>query len=250
MSRTLLFAAVAAVALGSSSLAQQTPAQPPAVNRPAAPARGGLDVRIPHLRLEAVAFSDAIDLLRDTGRFNLRVDWRALELAGIDRSTPVTLFLRNVSVRRALEALLREAGAGQKLAWELVDGVVEVTTQEEADKILTVEVYDVRDLLFTPLDAGEPPQVEFQLEPVERGGGGGGGGQGLFGGGNAGGANRGAAQTPDAKGAALVDLIVSTIRPEVWDLNGGTASIRYLDGMLIVSAPRSVHQLLGTPVRP
>lgn len=223
--------------------------QPPAPpGNPSAP-RGGLDVRIPQLRLEAVALSDALDFLREVGRLNLRVDWTVLEQAGVDRSTPVTLFLRNVTVRRALDAVLREAGAGTVLAWEVVDGIIEVTTQEEADKRLVTEVYDVRDLLFTPLDAGEPPPVEFNLEPVQRGGGGGGGGQGLFGG-SAAGQGQQQALTPEQRGQQLVELITSTIRPEVWDINGGTASIRFFNGMLIVSAPRSVHQLLGTPVRP
>ncbi|MFN4241976.1 MAG: hypothetical protein ACK4PI_01935 [Tepidisphaerales bacterium] len=252
-----LLAACAALGIGAVAEAQQGRPQPPgppptagrpAAERPPAAQRGGLDVRIPQLRLDAVALSDAIDLLREAGRLNLRVDWQALEQAGIDRSTPVTLFLRNVTVRRALDAVLREAGAGQKLAWDVVDGIVEVTTQEEADKRLVTEVYDVRDLLFTPLDAGEPPQVEFNLEPVERGGGGG-GGQGLFGGGTAGQGQQ-PALTPEQRGQQLVELITSTIRPEVWDINGGTATIRFFNGMLIVSAPRSVHQLLGTPVRP
>lgn len=209
-----------------------------------------LDRRVPEVKFDAVGLSDAIDFLRDIGGLNLRVDWKTLEAAGIDRTTPVTFYLRNVSVRKALDTILREAGSGQKLAFEIEEGVIEVTTQEKADQILTTEVYDIRDLMFTPLDAGDPPEVEFQLEAVERGGGGGGGGSGLFGGNGGGGQGQQQATTPDQKGLEIVELITALIRPEVWQVNGGTATIRYFNGTLIVSAPRSVHELIGTPVRP
>ena len=36
---------------------------------------------------------------------------------------------------------------------------------------------------------------------------------------------------------ALVDVITSTIQPEIWQANGGTAAIRFFNGSLIVTAP-------------
>ena len=80
------------------------------------------------------------------------------------------------------------------------------------------------------------------------GGGGGGGGQSLFGGGNGGGSN-GTQDTPQSKAEradGLVKLIRDTVRPDVWRDNGGVASIRYFNGHLIVTAPRSVHEALST----
>jgi hypothetical protein len=41
---------------------------------------------------------------------------------------------------------------------------------------------------------------------------------------------------------------MATIQPDVWTLNGGTASVRYFNGSLVVSAPRSVHEALGGPI--
>lgn len=206
-----------------------------------------LNRRIPEVAFDATPLGDALDTLRDTAGINLRVDWKALENAGVDRAAPVTFRLRNVTVRKALDMLLREAGAGTKLAYEIDDGLVEVTTQEVADARLVTMTYDVRDLLFRPLDAGAPPQLEFQLEPVERGGGGGGGGN-LFPG--AGGQGQGAGDVPPAqRGQELVELITSSIRPDIWNVNGGPASVRFFNGLLIITAPRSVHDLIGTPVQ-
>jgi hypothetical protein len=45
-----------------------------------------------------------------------------------------------------------------------------------------------------------------------------------------------------------VDLIVQTVYPNMWVQNGGKASIRFFNGNLIVTAPRSVHEAIGGPV--
>ena len=42
-------------------------------------------------------------------------------------------------------------------------------------------------------------------------------------------------------------MIRETIRPDVWREAGGPASIRYYNGNLIVTAPRSVQEALGGP---
>ena len=38
------------------------------------------------------------------------------------------------------------------------------------------------------------------------------------------------------------------IQPDIWHVNGGLAGIRYFNGSLIVTAPRSVHEALGDGV--
>jgi hypothetical protein len=257
MGKARVAAWAASVIAASMALAQAVPpggapvapgaTPPPAENRNV-PIKVALERRIPEVRFDAVALSDALDFIRDAAGINVRVDWKVLENAGVDKAAPVTFRLRNITVRKALDMVLREVGAGTKLAFEVEDNVLLVTTQEEADRILVTEVYDIRDLLFTPLDAGDPPALEMQLEPVERGGGGGGGSD-IFGngGGNSGGQNT--TRTPDERGAEIAELVQTLIRPEVWQVNGGPGMIRYFNGSLIVTAPRSVHELIGTPVR-
>ncbi len=58
-------------------------------------------------------------------------------------------------------------------------------------------------------------------------------------------------QTPrdrDAKANELVQLIVETVTPSIWVQNGGKGTIRFFNGNLIVTAPRSVHEAIGGPV--
>jgi hypothetical protein len=40
-------------------------------------------------------------------------------------------------------------------------------------------------------------------------------------------------------------MIRETVRPEIWRENGGAASIRFYNGNLIVTAPRSVQEAIG-----
>jgi hypothetical protein len=81
-----------------------------------------------------------------------------------------------------------------------------------------------------------------------QGGGGGGSSQSLFGGGNGSGSG-GTQETAASKAQRaddLVKLIRDTVRPDVWRENGGVASIRYFNGHLIVTAPRSVHEAISS----
>jgi hypothetical protein len=55
-------------------------------------------------------------------------------------------------------------------------------------------------------------------------------------------------RTKSERVQALIDLITQTIQPDIWRINGGTATIAYLHGCLIINAPRSVHEAIGGPV--
>ena len=55
-------------------------------------------------------------------------------------------------------------------------------------------------------------------------------------------------KTTDQKAMDLIKLIETVVRPEVWRDNGGSASMEYLNGNLIVTAPRSVQEAIGGPV--
>lgn len=202
--------------------------------------RRALSARIEGVKFEEASLADVLNTLRDMTDANLHVNWRALEAINITRETPITLELRNVPLRQVLRMTLAEASAEGLLTFYADEGVVEITTRELADQKLITKVYPVRDLVLHVPDFNEPP--EFNLAQTNSGGRGGGGGQSLIG-------NTGNRETKAsierARGEELVQTIMQTVRPDAWRENGGTASIRFFDGHLVVTAPRSVHEALG-----
>jgi hypothetical protein len=233
----------------------------------APPAGATLNTPLPESKFTGVGLGDAIDFIRDVSGANIVVNWKALAEVNVTPDTPVNLRLHNVSVRKVLTALLQQAGGGDQLTFVASEGVIEITTQQIADARLITKVYPIDDLLVEVPDFTDAPNFDL----ANRGGGGssgGGGGGGSRGGGGGGGGGRGGGggggggsgsifsntntnttqtkiKTKEERGQEIIDLIVNTVRPDVWKDNGGTASVRYFNGSLIVSAPASVHELLG-----
>jgi hypothetical protein len=205
---------------------------------------------MPEMKFTGVTFGEAIEFLRDVSGLNIHVNWKALEAENVTPDTPVNIRVRAVSVRKVLNLLLSEASGGDTLAWYVDAGVVEVTTRELADKKMYTRVYPVDDLLMEIPDFTNAPTFSLQstTEQASSSGGGGGGG-----GGSGGGLfensdterDREVGTTKAERAEQLVQLIKDLVRPEVWADNGGTAQIRYFNGSLIVTAPRSVHEAIG-----
>jgi uncharacterized membrane protein YgcG len=212
-------------------------------------ARRALSNTLPAVKLDGVTIADAIDFLRDVSGANIHVNWRALEGVGVGKDTQINVNLRNVALRKVMDLVINEAGAGVQLAYYVDQGVIEVTTRELADKDLFTKVYPVQDLLVEVPDFAGP---DFNItsnnssQTSGSGGGGGGGGNGLFGGGSSSGTSRDEkVLTKTERAQQLIDVITSVVQPDVWQMNGGTAAIRFFNGNLIVTAPRSVHEALG-----
>ncbi|MCS7033504.1 MAG: hypothetical protein NZ561_05855 [Phycisphaerae bacterium] len=203
--------------------------------------RVALARRIPEVSFSGTALSDAIEYLADASRANIHVNWRALESTGVAKDTPVNLRLRNAPLRKVLALVLTDAAGGSgTLSFYSAEGVIHITTRELADSDLITRIYPVQDLLVEVPDFDNAP--DFNLQQSAQVGGGGGGGS-LFGGGGGGESEKGTTRAERAQ--QLIDLIVDTVQPDVWAVNGGPATIRYFNGNLIVRAPRSVHEVLG-----
>jgi uncharacterized membrane protein YgcG len=216
-----------------------------------------LDKVEPDLKLTDVPLSDALDYIRDTTDTNMVVDWKSLEAVNIDRNTLINLRLHNVTLRKALTIILNEAGAGNVLTFYVQDNVLEITTQAKADSVLYTMVYPVQDLLVT-VPNFQLSDVTNLASSISSGGGGttvggSGGGGGSSSNNSLSGAFSGSGSstntdTTQQQSDALVKLIMDTVRPEVWRENGGNSTIRFFNGMLIVTAPLSVQEAIGGPV--
>jgi hypothetical protein len=212
----------------------------------AAQSRGALGRVLPEMKLTGATFGDAIDFIRDVSGANLHVNWKALEQENVTADTPVNIHLRSVTLRKVLNLLLSEASGSDALTYYVDEGVVEITTREVADKKVYTKIYPIQDLTMDVPDF-QGPNMSLQSASDQAQSGGGGGGGGLFG--QSGDSSRDKdkenATTRDERGQQLADLITESVRPEIWAANGGTASIRYFNGNLIITAPRSVHEAIG-----
>jgi hypothetical protein len=211
--------------------------------------RGGLNITLPELRFEQTPMGEVYDFLRDVAGINLHVNWRALEEAGVSRDLPVNIHLSGISVRKLLDLLLVESGVADRLTWYVDDGVVEVTTRQVADRRMIVRVYPVDDLVMEIPDfVGPNLELSNATAGGSRSGGGGSGSSGSLLREGSDSEDRDQPRTKSERVQALIDLITQTIQPDIWRINGGTATIAYLHGCLIINAPRSVHEAIGGPV--
>jgi len=201
-------------------------------------ARRVLNNVLPDVKFDNVSISDAIDFLRDVSAANIHVNWRALEEVGVGKDTTVNVRLRAVSLRKILSMVLNEAGTGNALTYYIDDNVIEVTTRELADKQLITKIYPVDDLIMEVPDFVGP---DFQINQASSAGGSGSSGSLI----NSGTDNNQSVVTRAERAQQLVETIQTIIQPEIWNVNGGTAAIRFWNGSLIVTAPRSVHEALG-----
>lgn len=205
---------------------------------------------LPETHLSGVGFSDSIEFIRDITGLNIYVDWKRLEEAGITKDAPVNLRLHNVSVRKTLNMILSEVG-GDKLAYDIEGGVITITTKEQVDSKLITRVYPIQDLLMDIPDFIDAPDFSLnstsnnsnQNPGAGRGEGGGGGGNGeLFGGGQT---KEKVRKSREERAQDLISLIQSVIQPEIWAENGGKSVIRYFNGNLVITAPRSAQEAIG-----
>jgi hypothetical protein len=161
-----------------------------------------LQEKIADVRLADVGIGVAFDQLRDSTGLDIFVNWKSLEVAGIDRNAPVSLHLKNKKLSISLDLILTVAGAEHEaLGYSVDDGVVVVSTRADLDKNTLTRVYDVRDLLPAPAGAARDAQV-----------------------------------------AAVVKLLMDEIGTDTWRDHGGKiGAIRELQGQLIVTQTPENH---------
>jgi hypothetical protein len=87
---------------------------------------------LPEVNASAIALGDVVDFLRDVTGANIFVNWRALEAAGVTKSTPVSLRVRQMPFHECLRIMLNETNAKQPLDFNV-----------DKDNIITVSTGDV-----------------------------------------------------------------------------------------------------------
>ncbi|MBN1394242.1 MAG: hypothetical protein JW959_04410, partial [Pirellulales bacterium] len=104
-----------------------------------------------HIEFIDTPLKAVIDYLEDFHKIEIQIDTRALSDMGIDADTPVTKNLKGVSLRSALELMLRDLD----LTYMVTNDVLLITTPECAESELTTVVYPVTDLVTFRDKSGE-----------------------------------------------------------------------------------------------
>jgi hypothetical protein len=253
LSKALLSAAILSTIITTAPLifADDQPSAAKATAHENNTSRRALDRPLPEVKFNATPLSDVIDFLADASSSNISVDWKALDAAHIAKDTPVTLKMNGqLPLRKVLTLVLQQAAGSGVLTFFVDQGVIEITSQEASDKVLYSRVYPIQDLLFQPTDYNNAPSLSLQNAGQGQSGGGGGGGGG---GGSSGqslfdnassGSDKQSATAQSDRAQEIIKLITDTVKPELWQANGGTATISFFRGNLIVNAPRSIHEQL------
>ena len=80
---------------------------------------------------------------------NFSVRWNQLELAGIDRQTPVSVSLNNITLAKALNVVLESVEtADVTLGYYVHENVITITLSHTRRTNLITRVYDVTDMMF------------------------------------------------------------------------------------------------------
>ncbi|RMF84394.1 MAG: hypothetical protein D6744_03155, partial [Planctomycetota bacterium] len=205
----------------------------------------------PEINFIEQPFDQVIDFLTDLNQVNVAVDWDDLDLNGVPRDKPISLRLRDVSLRTVLQEVLTQVGGDVALGYSVGDGLIRIASKEKLDRDKYILVYDIRDLLVNiPRFANGP-----QLQLSQQGTAGQGGSDNIFA--NSGGADAMTvddesdklASVGDSKDVAkLLDIIRQTVEPDSWQEAGGDGALRELNGQLIVyntsDGQRQVRDLL------
>ncbi len=107
-------------------------------------------------------FEDVIEFFRQSTGVSIMVNWNALAASGIDRTSELSLSMKQVKLRTALSLALENAGAasGVKLGYDLWDGIVRVSTVGDLNARTVMRVYDCRDLIHPGLTPAQQQAID------------------------------------------------------------------------------------------
>jgi len=92
-----------------------------------------------------VPLKDILVKLGEQTQLQFYLDATALKDSGIEPDLPISISLKQISMRSALKLIL----GGNQLTYIPDDGFIKVTTLERAESQITVRVYNCRDILFS-----------------------------------------------------------------------------------------------------
>ncbi len=191
-----------------------------------------------NIDFDAVTLANALSFLADSAGAAIAVDPRLKADTGKAADEElVTLHIKAVTLQQALDlVVLAEMG------WRVVEGRILVSSREKANPIY-LHSYAIRDLITPVPDFGDSaPRFDLAAAMSAAGSGGsGGGGGGIF---KEVTKEEAADPHPEKKIIDLIKKFVTNSDPRVaaWDDAGGTATIDYFNGQLLVNQTDAGHR--------
>lgn len=200
---------------------------------------GQLDNTMAPVDFKKTPFQEVIERFASNHNINLHVKWSDVQAAGVDPMQPISLSLpQEITLRKALELVLEEAGGQVDLGYAVRDGVVSVATQSWIDaNDVHARTYDINDLLHEIPDFVEGPKVGVMRSELR-----------LANDADLDAVKPWKSAAPDAGDVPVKDsdrddrvgkiirLIMDTIDPDSWtDRGGGIGVIREINGQLVVT---------------
>ena len=202
-------------------------------------------------------FSDVVRLLRQQTGANIVVNWNALNNAGVQKNTPISLTLRGVPFNKVLSLVLQQAqgSGGTQLAYSISGGVLTISTNDQLALQKTTRVFDIQDLLVQAPNFTAPTfnlqnqssSSGVQVSSGSAGGGGGAASSNLFSGAGGQSGQQQVGKTRAQMVTEITQLIENTVARNSWIDNGGTVgSVREINGQLVITqTPGNLEKVSG-----
>ena len=203
--------------------------------------------QMPDVNFEEYRLEDVMNFIGEITGAELEPMWiDDTAVDGLDRDALITLKAKRLSALRLLELVLEKAEAGSAAfsggyTWQMTEwGTIECGPKELLARRARLEIYPITDLLWEIPDYDEAPEIDLQT--VLQSSQGGGGGQSPFQDAQDDDLDR---TTLEERSVELIEIIEALVEPETWLSGGGTASVRYFQGNLLVRGPDYLHRNLG-----
>ncbi len=227
--------------LSAPALAADAITGDPEAETASAATRARLDQRIASIEIKHQEIRDVLDQFRSQYKLNILVRWGALQSYGIERSATVSVKLQDVTVARALEAVLADLNVSDGLGYAIEDGVVVISSLDDLSRKTVTRMYPAADLLTRTrrayTDSSGSPWLQTNFLPTDEEEEDSGGG-GLFGGGDL----EREEMTSHEAASALRDLVTQTVAPDTWRPKGDIGSFDIYGTNLIVTQTLRNHE--------
>ena len=120
---------------------------------------GKLERKRSEVKMPGQKLAEVLNYIQQAGDFPIEVNWRALDVSGVKKSTRIDLQLRNVTIEQLLDVIMLNLNAGknkyEKIYWVVHKGRVLISTGAELDKIMQTRFFEVAQMLQPVLEGGQ-----------------------------------------------------------------------------------------------